>query len=240
MDLGTSEPTSSQLRSSMGKDEQGKREMPRLHSEQPPSLGCSMEDSASGQKPWWRPAPFLSFGPWPRPPIYFFFFKEVERNWSSYRNPTALGKWLWSLFRQSKQEKYYFIIKVLSMCFESTHHELITRWAKQNKRNSSNDKHQKRMIRKAIWNAFCLLAHTNDLQSFHFTWLYLLLCEICSVFHWGHFTKVPFPRTTLASSPLVTCAERSSRTLSVGHITLGWRGLKPSRRSPGSLTLAAL
>lgn len=30
------------------------------------------------QKPWWRLVPFLSFGPWPRPPtflIFFFFFK---------------------------------------------------------------------------------------------------------------------------------------------------------------------
>lgn len=81
------------------------------------------------QKPWWRPCHLALPVIWSLNKTTNSFFFKVESNWSSYRNPTALGEWLWSLFRQNKQEKYYFIIKVLSMCFESTHHELITRWA---------------------------------------------------------------------------------------------------------------
>lgn len=80
------------------------------------------------QKPLWRPCHLALPAIWPLNKTTNSFFFKVKSNWSSYRNPTALREWLWSLFRQNKQEKYYFIIKVLSMCFESTHHELITRW----------------------------------------------------------------------------------------------------------------
>lgn len=46
------------------------------------------------QKPWWRPVPFLSFGPWTRAPSIFFL---AESSWCSYINPTDLVEWPWSL-----------------------------------------------------------------------------------------------------------------------------------------------
>jgi len=84
------------------------------------------------------------------PDLFLFFFKKLKGIEVATEIPQPWGNGCGVCLGKAKQEKYYFIIKVLSMCFESTHHELITRWAKQNKRNSSNDKHQKRMIRKAI------------------------------------------------------------------------------------------
>lgn len=109
----------------------------------------------------------------------FFFFKAVSC-WSSYINLMALEEWLRSLSRQNKQQKYYFINRVLRMCFESTHHELITRWAEQSKRNSLDDKYQKGWFKKpSEMHSVSLLTQTT---FSHFT---LHGCAFCSVrFAW--------------------------------------------------------
>lgn len=176
--LGHLNPHSTEIKHGKGWTDQGKRQMQGPLSEYPLSLSCSTADSVSVRNPGGDQRPSCHLDPY-QDHQHFFFFKAVSC-WSSYINLMALEEWLRSLSRQNKQQKYYFINRVLRMCFESTHHELITRWAEQSKRNSLDDKYQKGWFKKpSEMHSVSLLTQTT---FSHFT---LHGCAFCSVrFAW--------------------------------------------------------